>query len=147
MEMVQMLNDDELAEIRRRKMQLMIERAQQPVVLEPLANGLVNELTDVNFWQVVGKTKTALVDFNAEWCQPCKALTPILRELAVDHKGKVYFGKMDIDRNRRTAMQFGIQSIPMVFAFKNGKPAGSLPGLRPINDYDMLIEKLLNSQN
>jgi hypothetical protein len=55
----EMLNDDELAEIRRRKMQMMMERAQQPVVLEPLANGLVNELTDANFWQVVGKTKTA----------------------------------------------------------------------------------------
>jgi putative thioredoxin len=67
--------------------------------------------------------------------------------LAADHKGKVYFGKMDIDRNRRTATQFGIQSIPMVFAFKNGKPAGSLPGLRSINDYDMLIERLLNKQS
>ncbi len=142
-----MLNDDELAEIRRKKMQLMMERAQQPAVLEPLANGLVNELTDANFWQVVGKTKTALVDFSAEWCQPCKVLTPILRELAVDHKGKVYFGKMDIDRNRRTSTQFGIQSVPMVFAFKNGKPVGNLPGLRSINDYDMLIEKLLNSVN
>jgi thioredoxin-like negative regulator of GroEL len=54
---------------------------------------------------------------------------------------------MDIDRNRRTATQFGIQSVPMVFAFKNGKPAGSLPGLRPINDYDMLIERLLNKQS
>ena len=142
-----MINDDELAEIRRRKMQLMMERAQQPVVLEPLANGLVNELVDANFWQVVGKTKTALVDFSAEWCKPCKALAPILRELAVDRKGKVYFGMMDIDRNRRTATQFGIQSVPMVFAFKNGKPAGSLPGLKPINEYDLLIERLLKEQS
>ena len=94
-----MLSDDELAEIRRRKMKLLMEQAQKPKVAEPLANGQVNQLHDNNFWQTIQKTKVALVDFYGEWCNPCKALAPIFAELAQDYAGKAYFGKIDIDRN------------------------------------------------
>ncbi|MGY5876226.1 MAG: thioredoxin domain-containing protein [Candidatus Thorarchaeota archaeon] len=138
-----MLNDDELAAIRRRKMELMMERAQQPKVEEPLANGTVVQLTDANFWSIVGQTKTALVDFYGEWCQPCKVLAPILTELSRDYAGKVLFTKIDIDRNPVTQRQFNVQSVPMVFAFKHGKPVGNLAGLRTMNDYDMWVERLL----
>ncbi len=138
-----MLNDDELAEIRRRKMELMMERAQQPKVEEPTANGTVIQLTDANFWSVLGQTKTALVDFYGEWCQPCKMLAPILTELARDYQGKVLFAKIDIDRNPMTQRQFNVQSVPMVFGFKHGKAVGNLAGLRTMNDYDMWAERLL----
>ena len=141
-----MLNDDELEEIRRRKMQILMERAQEaekPKALEPMANGLVNELYDANFWTTISKTKFAIVDFYGQWCAPCKTLAPMFAELARDYTGKVYFAKIDIDRNRRTTVQFGVQSVPMIIAFKDGKPIGKLPGLRPYNDYDMVIEQMI----
>jgi len=137
------LSDDELEEIRRRKMQLLMERAQQPKAAEPMANGQVNLLFDHNFWDIIGKTKIAFVDFYGEWCNPCKALAPIFSELATDYAGKVYFGKIDIDKNRRAVAQFGVQSVPMVVVFKDGKPVGNLPGLRGYADYDMVISQLL----
>jgi len=112
-----MLSDDELAEIRRRKMKLLIEQAKKPKVAEQLANGQVNQLHDHNFWETIQKTKVALVDFYGEWCNPCKALAPIFAELAQDYAGKAFFAKIDIDRNRRTVGQFGVQSVPMVIVF------------------------------
>ncbi len=141
-----MLNDDELEEIRRRKMQILMERAQQaqkPQPLEPMANGLVNLLTDANFWQTIQKTKFAIVDFFGQWCSPCKTLAPIFAELAKDYEGKVFFGKIDIDQNRRITVQFGVQSVPMVIAFRDGRPIGKLPGLRPYADYDMVLDQMV----
>ena len=141
-----MLNDDELAEIRRRKTQILIERAQQaqqPKVLEPMANGRVNILTDASFWDTIQLTKYAFIEFFGEWCSPCKTLAPIFRALAQDNEGKVYFAKVDIDRNRRATTLFGVQSVPMVIVFKDGKPLGKLPGLRPYADYDNILDQLL----
>ncbi|MHA2379490.1 MAG: thioredoxin domain-containing protein [Candidatus Thorarchaeota archaeon] len=140
-----MLNDDELEEIRRRKIQLMMERAAKPKVQEPMADGSVKLLTDATFWHTLQQTKTALVDFFGEWCQPCKMLTPILGALASDYVGKVFFAKIDIDRNPRATAQFGVQSVPMVIGFKNGKPVGKIPGLRTYDDYDTVIERLLQN--
>jgi len=137
-----MLSDDELEEIRRRKMKILMEQAQKPKVAEPMANGMVNLLFDHNFWQTINKTKIAFVDFYGEWCNPCKALAPIFAELAKDYEGKVFFGKIDIDRNRRTTGQFGVQSVPMVIVFKDGKPVGNLPGLRGYADYDRVLSQL-----
>ncbi|MHA1962503.1 MAG: thioredoxin domain-containing protein [Candidatus Thorarchaeota archaeon] len=141
-----MLGDDDLKEIRRRKMELMVKRAQQEEVLEPLANGVVHPLFEADFWQTIQKTKTAIVDFYGDWCMPCKTLAPIMADLATDYKGKVFFAKVDIDRNVRIAVQFGVQSVPMVFAFKNGAPVHNLPGLRRYDDYDIWIEALLKLQ-
>jgi len=137
--------DDELAEIRRRKMEKLMAQAQAPKVEEPMANGVVNLLTDATFWPTIQQTKTSLIDFFGEWCNPCKMLAPIFNELARDYQGKAFFGKIDIDRNPRTTAQFGVQSVPMVIAYKNGKPAGQIPGLRTYNDYDMAIERLLTA--
>jgi len=140
------LNDEELEEIRRRKMQIMMERAQQaqqPKIMEPMANGQVNLLTDANFWQTIQRTKFAIVDFFGQWCAPCKTLAPIFAGLARDYQGKVFFAKIDIDQNRRTTVQFGVHSVPMVIVFKDGKPIGNLPGLRHYNDYDMVLEQLI----
>ena len=143
-----MLNDDELAEIRKRKMQLLMERAQQaqqPQVMEPMANGRVNLLTDASFWDTIQQTKFAIVDFFGQWCGPCKTLAPMFSELAQDYEGKVYFAKIDIDMNRRTTTQFGVQSVPMVIAFKDGKPIGKIPGLRPYVDYDNALSQIVGN--
>ena len=126
----------------------MMERAQEaqkPKPLEPMANGKVNILTDANFWSTIQQTKLAFVDFFGEWCGPCKTLAPIFAELAQDYEGKVFFAKIDIDRNRRTTTQFGVHSVPMVIAFKDGKPIGKLPGLRPYADYDNVLDQLVGN--
>ena len=128
-------------------MELLIEQASKPKVQEPMSNGIVNPLFDANFWQTIQKTKVAFVDFYGEWCSPCKALAPIFAELAKDYHGKAFFAKVDIDRNRRTAAQFGVQSVPMVIVFKDGKPVGNIPGLRQYTDYDMLLERLTGPDN
>ncbi|MGQ4912633.1 MAG: thioredoxin domain-containing protein [Candidatus Thorarchaeota archaeon] len=139
-----MSEDDELAEIRRRKMQQLMAQASKPKVLEPMADGGVHELNDANFWPTIQKVKIALVDFYGTWCAPCKALAPIFAELAKEYEGKVFFARVDIDRNRRTTGQFGIQSVPNIIVFKNGKPAGNIVGLRQYVDYDMVLERLVS---
>ncbi len=136
-------DDDELALIRRRKMEALMRRAREPKVQEPLANGRTNPLTDGNFWSTLRQTRAAVVDVYGEWCGPCKAVAPILEELAQQYAGRVFFGKLDIDRNPRTTAQFGIRSVPMVIGFKNGRSALSLLGLRPHADYVNMIERLL----
>ncbi|MBD3408317.1 MAG: thioredoxin [Candidatus Lokiarchaeota archaeon] len=148
MEAGYLLSDDELEAIRRRKMELLMERAKKakepkPEVREPLSKGYPIQLNDGNFWQTIQQTKVALVDFYGEWCQPCKMLAPIIQELAEEFKGKAVIAKIDIDRNPRVTGQFGVQSVPMVIVFKDGKPAGQLPGLRPYNQYDSVISQLL----
>ncbi len=140
------MSDDELAAIRRRKMEELMRRARQPpvpAVAEPLANGQVNVLNDANFWPTIQQTGIAIVDFYAEWCGPCKALAPMMVELAQKYKGKVFFGKIDIDRNPRVAAQFRVQSVPIVHIFEKGRPTRSVLGLRPFNDYEALIQRLL----
>ncbi len=117
-----------------------------PPVEEPLANGRVNVLNDSNFWSTVTQTKTAIVDFFGEWCAPCRALAPIMDELAREWQGRVFFGKIDVDRNPHTSLEFGIQSVPMVVPFRLGRPLSLLPGLRSYNEYDALIERLLESK-
>lgn len=141
-----MSEDDELAEIRRRKMEMLMRQAGQPArpqVVEPLANGQVNVLTDATFWQTIQQTKIALVDFFGVWCRPCQALAPIMAELARHYEGKVFFGKIDIDRNPRTTQRFNVQSVPIIYVFENGRPLTSILGLRQYSDYDSIIRQLL----
>lgn len=140
--------DDELAEIRKRKMQDLMHRLQEPpapTVAEPLGNGNVHLLTDATFWNTVQQTNNSLIDFYGEWCSPCKMLAPIFGDLALDYKGQAFFGKIDIDRNPRTTAQFGVQSVPMVIAFKRGQPVGKLPGLRNYVDYDQILQRMIGS--
>ena len=138
--------DDELEAIRRRKMQELLKRAQAPKappVLEPMANGIVNQLDSSTFWPTIQKTKTAIIDFYGEWCQPCKMIAPLLAELAVAYKGKVFFGKVDIDRNPGLANQFRVQSVPNVLAFKNGRFVNNMIGARRYSEYDAWVTRMI----
>ncbi|MCL6524917.1 MAG: thioredoxin [Thermoflavifilum sp.] len=80
------------------------------------------ELTDANFKQeVLQSDQLHMIDFWAEWCGPCRAISPIVEELAKDYEGKVKVGKVNVDYNPQLAMEYSITSIPTILFIKNGK--------------------------
>ncbi|MBI9063385.1 MAG: thioredoxin [Marinilabiliaceae bacterium] len=90
------------------------------------------EVTDANFEEVVlNSDKPVLVDFWAEWCGPCRMVTPIVKELAEEYGDKAVITKMDVDSNPGTSVKFGIRNIPTILFFKNGevvdKQVGAVP--------------------
>ena len=79
------------------------------------------QITDANFEELVNAGKPMVLDFWAEWCGPCRMVSPIIDELATEYEGKVTIGKMDVDNNNDVVAQFGIRNIPTVLFFKDGK--------------------------
>jgi len=109
-----------------------------------MASNNVVQITDANFEQEVVQSKTpVLVDFWAEWCQPCKRLAPTIEKLATDYAGKVKVGKLDTDANHATASKFGISAIPTVLVFKGGQVAQKFVGLRGEKDFREALDAAL----
>ena len=92
----------------------------------------MNQLTDENFEEIIKEGgKPVLVDFFAEWCPPCKLLSPILEKLEKEYEGKAVFVKVNVDNCPLTSQKCGINPIPTVILFKDGKPAANFVGLLP----------------
>jgi putative thioredoxin len=106
---------------------------------------LIKETTTQTFVKDVieeSKRQPVLIDFWAEWCGPCKQLTPVLEKAVRAAKGKVKLVKMDIDKHPQIPGQMGIQSIPAVIAFVNGRPADGFMGAIPESQVNGFIDKL-----
>ena len=88
-------------------------------------------------------TQLVLVDFWAEWCGPCKTLTPLLERTVAAYPGRVSLVKIDVDKNQTLAGQFRIQSIPTVYAFVNGQPVDGFQGALGERELKAFIDKLL----
>jgi thioredoxin 1 len=84
-----------------------------------------------------------LVDFYADWCGPCRMLAPTIEKLAKEYQGRVLVAKVNVDDLSAVAGRYGIQGIPAVLVFQNGKEAQRLVGLRPAGDYAKVLDKLL----
>jgi len=101
-------------------------------------------LTDQNFKTEVLESKVpVLVDFWAEWCGPCKQIAPIVEEIAQNYDSKIKVGKVDVDANNQTALNYMIRSIPSLLFFKNGKVVEQIIGAVPRQQLLNKVEAVL----
>ena len=102
------------------------------------------EITDDNFDQdVLQSDQPVLVDFWAEWCGPCKALAPLIEELATEYDGKIKVGKVDTDANREVSVRFSVSAIPTVILFHKGEIVEKFIGLRGKKEYQTVLNKVV----
>ena len=101
------------------------------------------EFTDVTFDEVVLQSdRPVLVDFWAAWCGPCKALAPIIDDLATEYDGRVKVGKVDTDANREVSVRFSVSAIPTVILFHKGEIVQKFVGLRAKKDFQTALDRL-----
>ncbi|UCE85759.1 MAG: thioredoxin [Deltaproteobacteria bacterium] len=93
--------------------------------------------------EVLKSDKPTLVDFWAEWCAPCRQISPILHDLASTYGDQVKVVKMNIDDNPNTPSQYGVRAIPTVLAFSNGQVVEQITGARPKAAFEEMIQKLV----
>lgn len=99
------------------------------------------ELTDANFQtEVLDSDKLTVVDFWAEWCGPCRAIGPVITELATEYEGVVNVGKLNVDQNPQISTNYGITSIPAILFVKNGVVVDKLVGAQPKANFVKKIE-------
>jgi len=102
------------------------------------------ELNDANFeHEVIASQSPVLVDFWAEWCGPCRAITPIVEEIAGQYAGRLKVGKVNVDDSAGTATRFGIRSIPSLLFFKDGKVVDTIIGAVPKGEILRKLDKVL----
>ncbi len=123
-----MSEDKEISRIKRQKAVEMLQRTQTQSTPVEKANGNPISLTDASFSSEVAKQNLIVVDFWAPWCGPCRMVGPIIEQLAAEYSGEVTFGKINVDDNQIIPSQFGVQGIPTLIVFKNGKPVETLVG-------------------
>ena len=90
------------------------------------------EITDSNFQEEVLESEIpVLIDFWADWCQPCKMIAPVVQQIADEYEGKIKVGKLDVDSNSQTSMTYNIRGIPALLIFNEGKPVDKIVGAVP----------------
>ena len=104
----------------------------------------VHEFTDQNFDTDVAQSELpVLIDFWAVWCGPCKAIAPVIDEIASEYAGKVKVGKVDVDQNQNTAMKYGVRSIPTLLIMKGGEVVNQIVGAVPKGNITEILEEVI----
>ena len=93
--------------------------------------------------EVANSSQPILVDFWAPWCGPCRAVAPILEQLATKYEGKLKIGKVNVDEESALASKFRVMSIPTLILFKKGEVVGQMVGLRSVQELENLISKAI----
>lgn len=137
-----MSDEWELEWIKRRKMRELMKGVRgsegfSQVISEPIV------ATDVDFEELVRRYPLVVVDFWAEWCLPCRAIAPVVEELAREYAGKVVFLKLNVDENPATAARYRIMSIPTLMVFKDGEPVDIIVGAYPKSVIEARIRRNL----
>lgn len=101
----------------------------------------VIEVTQDSFDAVKKDNSNLIVDCWAAWCGPCRMMGPVIDKLADDYKGKVSFGKLNVDQNQKAAQQFKVMAIPTLLFFKNGELVDQSVGLVPREDIEAKMKK------
>ena len=129
---------DEIEQIRQKRMESLkkkLEARDYPAT--PIA------VTDATFDDTVSQYPLLLVDCWAEWCGPCRMLSPVIDELAAELQGQVVFGKLNVDHNRMVASRFSISSIPAMLIFKEGKMVDQIIGAVPRQNIMRKLQPLM----
>lgn len=104
----------------------------------------IQDVTDQTFESEILQSDTpAVIDFWAEWCAPCRAIAPIIKELAAEYGDRVKIAKMNVDHSPNTPGRYGVRAIPTVLAFRGGQVVEQLQGARPKAAFEEMIKKLL----
>jgi thioredoxin 1 len=124
---------DELEQIREKKMRELKDQMSTPKIEKPIV------VSDRNFDQTVKNYPLIVVDCWAAWCAPCRAIAPIVEELAKEYSGKVVFGKLNVDENPETAQRYGVMAIPTLLVMKEGKEVDRVVGMLPKNQLEAKV--------
>ncbi|MCX7698752.1 MAG: thioredoxin [Candidatus Goldbacteria bacterium] len=100
-------------------------------------------ITENNFEEAINKYENIVIDFWADWCAPCKMLSPIIEQLAKENFSKIVFGKLNVDENPNIAAEYEIMSIPTLLIFKKGKKVGQLIGVQSKSELEKQIKDIL----
>ena len=104
---------------------------------------MVKVLNETDFEELVLQAEVpVLVDFYADWCGPCKAMSPVVEQLAAEYEGKVKVCKINVDDSQDIAARFGVMSIPTFIFFKDGKAAGKMVGMQDRGNLVRAIESI-----
>ena len=124
---------DELEQIRERKISELQEQMSTPKIDKPIV------VSDRNFDQTTKSYPLLVVDCWAAWCAPCRAIAPIVDELAKEYSGKVVFGKLNVDENPETTQRFGVMAIPTLLVMKDGQEVDRVVGIVPKNQLEAKV--------
>ena len=128
---------DELEEIRAKKIRELVNQMSTPKIDKPII------VSDRNFDQTIKSYPLVVVDCWAAWCAPCRAIAPIVDQLAKDYSGKIVFGKLNVDENPETAQRFGIMAIPTLLVMKNASEVDRIVGVLPKSELESKINGLV----
>lgn len=124
---------DEIEEIRARRTRELMDQMSTANIDKPIV------VSDRNFDQTVKSYPLVVVDCWAPWCAPCRAIAPVVEQLAKDYSGRVVFGKLNVDENPETQNRFGIMAIPTLLVMKKGEEVDRIVGALPKSQLESKI--------
>ena len=137
--------DEEVRRINDKKFEEMLRERTKGEPIQPAKPGKPADLSESNFQEAVSSHPLVVVDFWAPWCGPCKVVSPVLEQLAVEMAGKATFFKLNVDDNPTVSQQFGIQGIPTIMIFKDGRPVDGIVGAAPKQTIEARIRPYISA--